>query len=270
MSGIARWTAGVVTAAMLFSTVSPSWAREREEPDGVLRRMFDTAVDVVASPVDWTPRQRWEAIATAGAVVALVGSGADESLSGSISRQSGTTVDRISRFGLRFGEVPLNLGVLSTFGLYGWLAEDADARLTFESGMLSAAVTTVIDEAVKVTFGRARPNTGLGARHFRPFSGSASFYSGHTSFAFSLAGTIDYFYPGLPGATAYALAATTAYSRVHTLAHFPSDVLAAAVVGASVARAVAKRWDRARRHDLELVPEVDDEGHAGAAVRHRF
>ena len=259
----------VLALTALLALPGAALTAERQESDGVLHRMFDTAVDVFAAPADLSPEQAWSAVAVAGAAAALATTSADESLSRSISKPASRFGEDISKFGKALGEVPLNFGILGVFGLYGWWGDDADAKLTFESGLLGAACTEIVVEAIKVTAGRARPNSGLGSHHWRPFSGSASFPSGHTSFAFSLAGTINYFYPGWPGITALVVAGTTAYSRVHTLDHWPSDVLVGAFLGATISRAVAKRWDRKRRPDFEVVPTVDEHG-GGAAVMSRF
>ena len=270
---MSRYSRSFGVVLLLLVLAWPSLGRAGSTPkgesDSVMRGMFDTSLEVLAAPADWTAKESWEAVATAGVVVALIESGADASLSRSLSSPASAFGEDVSKFGKALGEPLLNLGTLSVFGVYGWLADDADARLTFESGFLAGALTEVVVEALKIVAGRARPNAGLGAEHFRPFSGSASLPSGHTAFAFSLAGTVNYFYPGLPGIAAMLLAGTTAYSRVHTLNHFPSDVVLGGVIGAAVSRAVAKRWDRRRRGAFEVVPTYDENG-AGAAVRHHF
>jgi hypothetical protein len=60
----------------------------------------------------------------------------------------------------------------------------------------------------------------------------ASFPSGHASAAFTAATLIDLNSGPELGIPAYALAGLTAYSRVETARHFPSDVLAGAAIGA--------------------------------------
>lgn len=63
-----------------------------------------------------------------------------------------------------------------------------------------------------------------------------SFPSGHTSTSFALATSISLEYPKwYVIAPAYAYAGTVAYSRMHLGVHYPSDVLAGALIGSGCA-----------------------------------
>jgi undecaprenyl-diphosphatase len=77
---------------------------------------------------------------------------------------------------------------------------------------------------------------------------STSFPSGHSASAFAFAGAVGGSMPVL-GAPLRGLAAVVAYSRVHTGVHYPGDVIAGSVAGATVAEAtlLAARAVRRRR-----------------------
>ena len=62
---------------------------------------------------------------------------------------------------------------------------------------------------------------------------SRSFPSGHAASAFAFASGVAAEAP-VPGGLLTVLAALVAYSRVHTGVHYPSDVVAGAVIGASL------------------------------------
>jgi membrane-associated phospholipid phosphatase len=95
---------------------------------------------------------------------------------------------------------------------------------------------------MKPVFGRERPSDSGGATVFVPFSSNASFPSGHTAEAFTVATVIAMRSDGwIVPAVAYTVASLVAVSRVYQQSHFPSDTLAGAVIGNAVARFVVNR-----------------------------
>ncbi|HEX5910796.1 MAG TPA: phosphatase PAP2 family protein [Thermoleophilaceae bacterium] len=106
-------------------------------------------------------------------------------------------------------------------------------------GLGSLGVTsTVVNAAVKPLARRRRPDRLAGevpvARHVA-MPTSRSFPSGHSAAAFAFATGVGHVSPGA-AAPLRVLAATVAYSRVHTGVHYPGDVLAGALIGTAVAQ----------------------------------
>ena len=114
-------------------------------------------------------------------------------------------------------------------------------------GLNSALVNMPMKRASR----RARPDrhgAGVPADRWRPMPTSTSFPSGHSASAFAFAGAVSAVVPALT-IPLRGLATAVAYSRVHTGVHYPGDVLAGCLVGATIGeataiagRAVARRW----------------------------
>jgi len=127
---------------------------------------------------------------------------------------------------------------------------------------ISVGVAGVFTAALKEAVGRARPAEAPGdADELQPFSGHDSFPSGHTTVAFALASAIDAetesrWVPWI----AYPAAALVGWSRVHDNRHWASDVLAGAVIGATVA-GKTDRFLQARAHSRALGLELKSWNH---------
>lgn len=96
-------------------------------------------------------------------------------------------------------------------------------------------VSGLLSQVLKHLFGRARPKLFdmVGAFHFDDFSLSASlasFPSGHTVTAFALALSLSFFLPRWRWPL-FVLAALVGLSRIVLGQHYPSDVLAGALLG---------------------------------------
>ncbi|EQC47735.1 phosphatase PAP2 family protein [Bacteriovorax sp. Seq25_V] len=100
--------------------------------------------------------------------------------------------------------------------------------------------TQLVTEGFKKSFDRKRPNQEAGPYKFG-YEGNNSFFSGHTSGAFSLATVISEVYKedhAWVPYVAYGVASMTAYARMHDKKHWATDVLAGAVVGHLVTKIV--------------------------------
>lgn len=96
----------------------------------------------------------------------------------------------------------------------------------------ASAVTTLLKYSIE----RDRPYVTYPFIEKAGEGGSPSFPSGHTTSAFASATSLTLMYKKWYVAVpAYAWAATSAYSRMHLGVHYPSDVLAGALIGSGCA-----------------------------------
>jgi membrane-associated phospholipid phosphatase len=136
------------------------------------------------------------------------------------------------------------LGSASVLAVFG----GEQGRRAAGNGLASLALTSALVNAVlKPLWGRRRPER---VKHRVPFARrvrmpkTRSFPSGHAASGFAFATGVASEAP-VPGGLLTALATLVAYSRVHTGVHYPSDVVAGAVIGAAlspIAAAAAKRY----------------------------
>lgn len=136
--------------------------------------------------------------------------------------------------------------------LYGVGLLKKDANLKKSALYIGASVVTssFITTIMKYSVKRTRPFITYPDIEKVTSGGSYSFPSGHTSDAFSLATSVTIAYPKwyiiVP---AYGWASAVAYSRMDLGVHYPSDVLAGAVIGAGSAYLCykAQHWINKKR-----------------------
>jgi membrane-associated phospholipid phosphatase len=130
----------------------------------------------------------------------------------------------------------LVVGIPVTIGSAGLINHD---KALVRNGCVILASVTVnlgITELMKYTFNRNRPFITYPDITKKSAAGSPSFPSGHTSSSFALATSLSLTYPKwYVIASSYTWAGTVAFSRMDLGVHYPSDILAGALVGAGCA-----------------------------------
>ena len=135
--------------------------------------------------------------------------------------------------GLSSSVYPIAIASPSAILAYGYLKKDKKMQHNGWYIVGSLAVNTAITEAAKYIVNRNRPYVDYPSLiHPQQIESDPSFPSGHTSTAFATATaltiTFKKWYVVVP---AYAWATGVGYSRLYLGEHYPSDVLAGAIVG---------------------------------------
>lgn len=144
--------------------------------------------------------------------------------------------------GLRsYGEGVVYVPVALAFLIAGWIRKN---RALVRRGWRLAAgllLAGVLVWSFKLPAGRSRPRELVGPAVFNPFSGAASFPSGHTASAAVLSANLAEWVPWTPAKAGFAVIAMgTAWARIDEDKHWLSDVIAGALLG-MLAWAVVRR-----------------------------
>jgi membrane-associated phospholipid phosphatase len=254
-------------AALLVPATGSAQAPPGTEPTFPHLVLVDTK-EVLGAPLSWKARQ-WRLF---GLAVAGIGASAllDQEVRDAELRDDSPAADRIADVFEPLGSYGA-FGVLGSFYLVGVTRGDSRARSVATDGLIASVLAGgVITPALKAVTGRLRPRDTDQTFDFQPFSGNASFPSGHATEAFSVAAVIASEYnSGWVKGIAYGSAALVGYARIHHQAHFLSDVTAGALIGSTVGRAVV-RIDRRERGRIAVVPLAGPQGRRGLALGFSF
>lgn len=140
---------------------------------------------------------------------------------------------------------PIAFGVPIILYGVGYLEKDSTTKRKAISIGTTVIVSAVITTILKKTVKRERPFVTYPEIQDISSGGSYDFPSGHTSDAFALATSVSIAYPKwYIIAPAFAWAAAVGYSRMHLGVHYPSDVIAGALIGSGSAYLACKlnKW----------------------------
>jgi membrane-associated phospholipid phosphatase len=137
--------------------------------------------------------------------------------------------------------------------------DDVRAHAVVVDGLSSTLIASgIITPVLKYSIGRVRSNSTYATYQFKPFSNNASFPSGHATQAFAVASVIAADYPEWwVQVVAYGAAGVVGLARIEQNAHFVSDVVAGAIIGTVVGRAVVARHNKAMPHGMTVAPLID-------------
>lgn len=152
---------------------------------------------------------------------------------------------------------PISLGTPAILFTYGLIKKQPTIRE--KALVIGAAVASqsILSTALKFAVDRPRPFVTYPDIQKEATVGTQSFPSGHTGAAFATATALTLEFPKwYVAAPAYTWASAVGYSRMHLGVHYPSDVLAGALLGTGTAFAshYANRWLQARRAKKKAPP----------------
>jgi membrane-associated phospholipid phosphatase len=207
---------------------------------GELQRAAADVKSLASAPLHWRAKE-WKRFAE-GAALVLVVAAADKPIEDAFQRNRSSTTNSFAKAITPFGGGrALQISAL-LFGagalLHNATIEDA-GRDSLEAELWAAGVVTPM---IKRAAGRFRPSAEMGTYKFRPFSGNESFPSGHATNAFAAATAIaGHYHNWIVPTIVYTVATSVAASRVHDHVHWPSDVVAGALIGRAVAKSIVAR-----------------------------
>jgi membrane-associated phospholipid phosphatase len=194
---------------------------------------------------------RWyEAAAAVGGIGALML--LDEPVQRFSQKHRSKTTDDIAGFFRQEGEVPYYAGI--SLGVLGVGLVTGKPGIRRAGTRLVAAVALSAAEmfAMKHLVGRSRPNEGVGAFSFHPFTSlkdsagvetRGSMPSGHVTAAFAVATSlVDDIKSPFVKVLLYTAASGTAFSRINDNRHWLSDAGMGAVLGIFTAKVVNGHW----------------------------
>jgi hypothetical protein len=227
---------------------------------GYLNLLWNDTGSVLTEPARWD-QQDWT---YAGFSLAGIGAAAsvDKYVKDHVQAHRSPGQDRFFKQYENLGSV-WSFGVIGAFEVWGEADGDSNAKDTAMDALTASIIGPgLIGTSVKYAVGRVRPNSATRTFDFKPFGGSQSFPSGHESQAFAVATVIaEHYHAWWVQALCYGGAGLVGYARIEQNAHFTSDVVAGALLGWSVARAVVHRHNGPPNPDkLSWAPYVTGDG----------
>jgi membrane-associated phospholipid phosphatase len=269
----AGFGAGARSAASPPATRADSRTDGAPDPDQIfswdyVRKTGQDAWSLLKAPLSWGPTE-WllagGAVAATGAAMLLDHEARDWALSNQTTT-GGEIANAMKYFGTA---VPL--GVIAGSYVFGEYTKNLTAKRLAADGLEASILSSLmVVYPMKFLLGRSRPSENRGSQDYHPFNISGSLPSSHTAEAFTMAAVVaEHADNPWVSALAYGLAAGVGVSRVYDDRHWVSDVVASAVIGTVVGKAVVALNRQRRDAPVSVVP-LAAPGSWGAALQFRY
>lgn len=219
-------------------------------------RYVRDAKSLATEPLRWD-RGQWARFGEGSAAV-LALYAVDRQTSDRVQEHRSSSTDQFAKTITPFGgnrakQLSL-LMIAAGAGLHDTSLRDA-GRDSLEAELFAAGIVTPL---LKRAFGRARPIQNEGSSSFHPGDKHFdSFPSSHATTAFAFATAVAGHYDGWVVPTiVYSIASGVAAARVNDHVHFPSDVVAGALIGHAVAKGIVARHT-GTKVSWQAVPLID-------------
>jgi membrane-associated phospholipid phosphatase len=170
--------------------------------------------------------------------------GIDRAVYAGVARTPTPSLDRgMRRLSAAADRSRLNVLCATALALTGGHKGRHAARVGLTSVLVSSGVVNALVKPLASRRRPDRPGAAVPEERHVPMPRSRSLPSGHSASAFAFATGVGGTMPRT-GAALRLLAAAVGYSRVHTGVHYPGDVVAGALIGATLAQATARAIDR--------------------------
>ena len=207
---------------------------------------------VLKAPLHWKVKE-WKRFGEGVALVVAVAA-VDKPVIDAVQRNRTHFSDQFARRITPLGGHDAVLASIALFGTGFVLHDDRLRGAGRDSLEAEFVAATLVTSALKRAAGRSRPFLDEGTYHFDPgksHSGNfQSFPSGHATNVFAAATAIAGHYDNwIVPTIVYSIATGVSISRVNDNVHFPSDVVAGALIGHAVGKGILAR------HHITVIPQ---------------
>lgn len=236
---------------LIFCLLAPTILNAQERDTLVVKKVIvhglKDSKDWIISPIKWKGKD-WAIFGGVSAVSGALIAWGDQGAYNFANANHSPFLDKLSPFVEPFGHAYLIAAISGSF-IHGLIAKN---NYSIETSLIASEallINTVFVQVTKNTVCRIRPNDfGTSNPHQwnGPFFKGNSFFSGHTSTAFSVASVYAYRYrdTGWVPVVSYGLAALLGMQRIYDNKHWASDVFFGAAAGTATGIFLCKQWER--------------------------